>query len=171
MRHRRVTTKRFEALFAYSPSGLCYLAVDGSGEALERWCRAHLPGYEVVHDRSLAPDLAADLKAFARGREAAFDVRLDLRGTAFQLEVWRELRRIPRGRTRSYGEVAARIGRPTAVRAVGGANARNPVALVVPSHRVVGGGGLDAFAYAGTLGSADRKREFLELEGALVECE
>jgi methylated-DNA-[protein]-cysteine S-methyltransferase len=93
----------------------------------------------------------------------AFDVPLDPRGTPFQLAVWRALRAIAAGATRSYAEVAASIGAPQALRAVGAAIGRNPVSIVVPCHRVIGrDGGLTGYA-----GGLDRKRALLALEGAL----
>ena len=88
-------------------------------------------------------------------------VPLDLRGTPFQLEVWEALRTIPRGETRTYTEVAAAVSRPRAVRAVGRACGANPVALLVPCHRVVATGGLGGYA-----GGLERKQALLELEGA-----
>jgi len=85
---------------------------------------------------------------------------LDIRGTAFQQQVWRALQKIPAGRTRSYAEVARSIGRPDAMRAVGSACGANPVALVVPCHRVVQtGGGLGGYRWG-----VERKRELLEAE-------
>lgn len=85
-------------------------------------------------------------------------------GTPFQRRVWEELRTIPRGSTVTYGELASRIGRPGAARAVGAAVARNPVSIVVPCHRVVGGDG----SLTGYAGGVERKRAILEIEGALV---
>jgi AraC family transcriptional regulator of adaptative response/methylated-DNA-[protein]-cysteine methyltransferase len=87
---------------------------------------------------------------------------LDIRATAFQQRVWRELQRIPRGTTRSYSEVARRIGRPHAARAVARACATNPVALLIPCHRVVRGDGDVGGYYWG----ASRKRALLNIEGA-----
>ena len=104
------------------------------------------------------------LEAYFRGEIDALDgVAVDPGGTAFQREVWSELRRIPAGSTASYSQIAAAIGRPTAVRAVGLANARNPVAVVVPCHRVVG---LDG-SLTGYAGGLERKRWLLEHEGCL----
>ena len=85
---------------------------------------------------------------------------LDVRATAFQQRVWQELQKIPRGSTRTYADVARRIGRPTAARAVARACATNPVAIVVPCHRVVREDG----ALGGYAWGADRKRALLELE-------
>jgi methylated-DNA-[protein]-cysteine S-methyltransferase len=81
------------------------------------------------------------LREYFSGARTAFDVPLDLHGTEFQVATWRSLAEIPFGKTISYGEQAASIGRPKAVRAVGGANGRNPVAIVLPCHRVIGANG------------------------------
>ena len=98
---------------------------------------------------------------FERGERRAFDLPLSLRGTGFQRAVWAELLRIPFGATSTYGEVARRVGRPAAVRAVGAAVGRNPVSVIVPCHRVLGADG-SLTGYAGGLG---RKRALLSLEG------
>ncbi|MBI1358301.1 MAG: methylated-DNA--[protein]-cysteine S-methyltransferase [Acidobacteria bacterium] len=105
------------------------------------------------------------LRAYFGGDLGAIDrIAVDAAGTAFQKQVWRLLREIPTGRTTSYGELAARLGKPAASRAVGLANARNPVAVVVPCHRVIGAGG-HLTGYAGGL---ERKRWLLRHEGALL---
>ncbi|MBE0417672.1 MAG: methylated-DNA--[protein]-cysteine S-methyltransferase [Coriobacteriia bacterium] len=90
------------------------------------------------------------------------DVPLDLRGTRFQLAVWEALTEIPAGSTASYSELAKRIGRPTAVRAVAGACGANPVGVVVPCHRVIGADG----SLTGYASGIERKRALLEREGA-----
>jgi methylated-DNA-[protein]-cysteine S-methyltransferase len=92
-----------------------------------------------------------------------FDLPLRPQGTPFQLAAWEALRRIPYGETRSYGEQAAAIGRATAARAVGAANARNRIVIVIPCHRVIGGDG----SLTGFAAGLSRKRELLRLEGAL----
>jgi len=100
------------------------------------------------------------LRAYFAGELREFDLALDMQGTAFQQEVWRELCSIPYGATRSYGFVAQAIGRPKAVRAVGAANGQNPVPIVVPCHRVIGaGGGLTGFG-----GGLPLKKFLLDLE-------
>ena len=83
----------------------------------------------------------SQLKEYFAGSRRSFDLPLDLRGTEFQVEAWNALAEIPYGRTASYGQQAASIGRPKAVRAIGGANGRNPVAIVLPCHRIVGADG------------------------------
>jgi methylated-DNA-[protein]-cysteine S-methyltransferase len=85
-------------------------------------------------------------------------------GTPFQRRVWQELRAIPRGETRTYGELAVRLGKPGAARAVGAAVARNPISIVVPCHRVVGADG----SLTGYAGGVERKRALLTIEGARV---
>ncbi|MFF5676027.1 methylated-DNA--[protein]-cysteine S-methyltransferase [Streptomyces hygroscopicus] len=100
------------------------------------------------------------LAAYFAGELTAFDLPLRLDGTPFQRRVWDELRRIPYGRTCSYGQLADRVGQPTASRAVGLANGKNPIGIIVPCHRVVGStGGLTGYG-----GGLDRKRRLLEFE-------
>ncbi|TCS93694.1 methylated-DNA--[protein]-cysteine S-methyltransferase [Pseudofulvimonas gallinarii] len=106
---------------------------------------------------------AAQLRDYFEGRRNTFDLPLSPRGTAFQRRVWDELLRIPYGRTISYGELARRVGNPSASRAVGAANGRNPLPIVVPCHRVIGTGG----ALTGFAGGLPIKAFLLRLEGAL----
>jgi O-6-methylguanine DNA methyltransferase len=104
---------------------------------------------------------SAELEAYFRGELRRFTVPLDLRGTPFQTEVWQALQRVPYGKTASYKEIAAAVGRPRAVRAVGGANNRNPVPIVVPCHRIVGADG----SLVGYGGGLPIKARLLALEG------
>lgn len=102
------------------------------------------------------------LNNYFEGKRQQFDLPLLMQGTVFQQQVWQALQRIPFGQTRSYSEIAQEIGAPTAVRAVGAANGRNPLSIVVPCHRVIGRQGhLTGFA-----GGLDAKRYLLELEQA-----
>jgi len=105
---------------------------------------------------------ANELRAYFAGVLRVFCVTLDMQGTDFQLSVWNQLLKIPYGETRSYGQVAEAVGRPKAVRAVGAANGSNPVAIVVPCHRVIGSGG----KLTGYGGGLPLKKKLLELEGA-----
>ena len=107
-----------------------------------------------------AAALADELDAYLRGQLTAFSAGLDLAGTPFQLEVWEQLRRIPYGEVRSYGQVAATIGRSDAVRAVGAANGANPVPVLVPCHRVIGSTG----KLVGFGGGIEWKRRLLAIE-------
>ncbi|WP_044367108.1 methylated-DNA--[protein]-cysteine S-methyltransferase [Streptomyces natalensis] len=102
----------------------------------------------------------AQLRAYFRGELTAFDVPLELRGTPFQRRVWASLCTIPYGETVTYGALAQRLGAPSAARAVGLANGRNPVGIIVPCHRVVGSDG----SLTGYGGGLDRKRRLLEFE-------
>lgn len=104
--------------------------------------------------------LASELADHFAGVRRVFTVPLDLRGTAFQLRVWEELLQIPYGQTLSYGELAVRLGDPKLARAVGAANGMNPVSILVPCHRVIGGHG----TLTGYAGGLDRKRKLLDLE-------
>lgn len=124
----------------------------------------HLPSSAALGDRddTVQPALREQLTAYFAGQLREFDVPLAAAGTPFQQAVWSALRRVPYGTTCTYGELAAAIGRPTAVRAVGAANGRNPVCLVVPCHRVVGSTG----ALTGYAGGTERKAFLLDLERA-----
>lgn len=104
-----------------------------------------------------------ELEEYFAGTRRAFDFPLDLRGTDFQVACWRALLAIPYGETRTYADIARAVGRPQGFRAVGMANNRNPVAIVVPCHRVIASDG----ALCGYGGGLDIKRKLLELEGAL----
>lgn len=113
-----------------------------------------------------APDLAAcgtQLAEYFAGKRTEFDLPLAPQGSEFQQRVWREIARVPYGKTISYGELAARAGAPGQARAAGAATGRNPVSLVIPCHRIVGSDG----SLTGYAGGLERKRELLELEGVL----
>lgn len=106
----------------------------------------------------------AELEEYFAGQRREFTFPLDLRGTEFQLACWRALQQIPYGETRSYADIARAVGRPQGFRAVGMANNRNPIAIVVPCHRVIASDG----SLCGYGGGLDIKRKLLELEGALT---
>jgi methylated-DNA-[protein]-cysteine S-methyltransferase len=109
-------------------------------------------------------DIARQLEEYFAGARRTFEVPLELAGKPFEQRVWAALREIPYGTTVSYGEIARRVGEPTAARAVGLANGRNPIALIVPCHRVIGAdGGLIGFG-----GGLERKRFLLDLEAGVM---
>lgn len=112
----------------------------------------------------LLRETAAQLDAYFEGRLRTFELPLAPTGTEFQLQVWQGLREIPYNVTISYGELARRVGNPKAVRAVGLANGRNPISIIVPCHRVVGANG----SLTGYGGGLDRKRFLLDLEAGTV---
>jgi methylated-DNA-[protein]-cysteine S-methyltransferase len=113
----------------------------------------------VLDEQALAP-LTRQLEEYFARKRHKFEVELAPSGTPFQLEVWRALCEIPYGETASYGEIAATVGQPGAARAVGGANNRNPIAIIIPCHRVIGAGG----SLTGYGGGLPRKRRLLALE-------
>jgi methylated-DNA-[protein]-cysteine S-methyltransferase len=110
-------------------------------------------------------EASRQLDEYFNGKRRAFDLPLEFRGTDFQRSVWNALLKIPYGETRTYGQIAEQIGNPTAVRAVGAANGRNPISIIAPCHRVIGmtgsltgfGGGLDAKAYLLSLEAPQRQ--------------
>jgi len=156
-----------------TPIGEMLLVIDGEGSL----CAADFHDYEDRMLRLLrlyqpsgalrparAPDVMRDaLAAYFAGETGALD-RIEVRtgGSAFQQKVWRALRTLPAGRTTTYGRLAARIGAPKAIRAVGAANGANPVSVVVPCHRLIGANG----RLTGYGGGLDRKRWLLAHEGA-----
>jgi methylated-DNA-[protein]-cysteine S-methyltransferase len=118
------------------------------------------PGPDWRRDDARFADLARQLEQYFAGDRTTFDVELRPAGGEFEREVWAELVRIPYGQTASYGELASRLGRPTAARAVGAANGRNPIAVIVPCHRVIGSDG----SLTGYAGGLQCKRALLDLE-------
>jgi methylated-DNA-[protein]-cysteine S-methyltransferase len=122
----------------------------------------HRPPEETfgARDDTLFAEAEEQLKAYFAGDLEEFTVELRLNGTPFQRTVWDELRRIPYGQTRTYGQLADALGAPTASRAVGLANGRNPIGIIVPCHRVIGASG----SLTGYGGGLERKRRLLDFE-------
>jgi methylated-DNA-[protein]-cysteine S-methyltransferase len=150
-----------------SPLGpLTLRARDGVLDGLYMVDHRHGPGPDELGERvaDAVPAAREQLAAYFTGQLREFSLEVGLRGTAFQQRVWAALQEIPYGETCSYGELAVAIGQPTAVRAVGLANGKNPVSIVVPCHRVVGANG----SLTGYGGGMERKHALLELEGADV---
>jgi methylated-DNA-[protein]-cysteine S-methyltransferase len=147
------------ATIIQSPVGLLQLQSDGraiTGVSLEASPGRGLPG----QPHALLDRAAEQLQAYFAGELTQFDLPLHLEGTPFQESVWEALRSIPYGETISYAELAQRVGRPTAIRAVGTANGRNPISIIVPCHRVINtGGGLGGYS-----GGLPHKRTLLDLE-------
>jgi methylated-DNA-[protein]-cysteine S-methyltransferase len=156
-----------------APSPVGRLALTGDARALdglylldagERSARVR-PGW--IRQEGLFNAAAEQLEEYFAGRRTVFDLPLRPRGTPFQLAVWAELMRIPYGKTVSYGGVAAALGKsPVASRAVGLANGRNPISIIVPCHRVIGADG----SMTGYGWGVDRKQWLLRHEGALAEA-
>jgi methylated-DNA-[protein]-cysteine S-methyltransferase len=132
------------------PAGLRELRFPGKGGGLD----------EARRDPEALAGAVTQLDEYFAGRRQRFDLTLDLVGTRFQLAVWHALLDIPYGTTLSYGDVGRALGRPDRVRAVGAANGRNPIAIIVPCHRVIGADG----SLTGYGGGLHRKRALLDLE-------
>ena len=154
----------FYTTFA-SPVGPLLLVSDGASlTGLHTDNDKHRPAIQAdwVRDDSAVPfaRTIAQLRAYFDGSLTGFDLPLAPQGTELQMRVWRELRNIPFGETISYAELARRIGRPTATRAVGHSNARNPISIIVPCHRVIGADK----SLTGYAGGLERKRMLLAHE-------
>ena len=140
------------------------VGVKSNGLASSLIARWEKSGIRVKPGSGCNDNAARELDAYFSGKLLRFTVPLDLRGTDFQRAVWEQLCAIPYGETRTYGQVAAALGRPSASRAVGRANNTNPVAVLVPCHRVIGAGG-NLVGYAGGL---HRKQALLDLEARIA---
>jgi methylated-DNA-[protein]-cysteine S-methyltransferase len=151
--------------YCASPLGKLKLVASETGLIAILWendnpRRVPLTGLVEDNDQKILVETERQLKEYFSGKRNEFSIPLDMRGTAFQKDVWRALQAIPFGTTLSYGQIAKQLGRPTASRAVGAANGRNPISIVVPCHRVIGSSGkLTGFA-----GGLDAKVHLLNLE-------
>ena len=139
-----------------SPIGL--LTLIGTGEALTSIC-FDTPGYPFNPSPLLLKALS-ELREYFAGERREFDIPLAPEGTEFQQKVWKALEEIPYGETRSYGEIAQAVGSPRAARAVGLANNKNPIPIMIPCHRVIGADG----AMTGYAGGVENKQFLLKLE-------
>jgi methylated-DNA-[protein]-cysteine S-methyltransferase len=152
-----------------TPIGSLKLVGNGAGLAAILWendkpRRVRLGSLtEDKHD-SVLTETERQLAEYFRGRRTVFQIPLAFSGTSFQLRVWHALLTIPYGETRTYSQVAQQIGHPSAVRAVGAANGRNPISVVAPCHRVVGASG----ALTGFAGGLEAKRYLLDLEARVL---
>jgi len=155
-----ITTTRVHVDIESAVGWLRLAESNGALCAVEFLDRRDAPAHGSVADERACGTARRQLAEYFEGKRRTFDLPLAPDGTAFQRRVWEELCRIPYGDTISYRELAARIGQPTAMRAVGLANGRNPIAIVVPCHRVIGADG----SLTGYGGGLDRKRYLLGLE-------
>ena len=146
-----------QMLIAATRKGICRLTFDDSVNSLRRF----FPNATIVEDSGGLKELVEGALAAIESPLACRELPIDVAGTAFQEAVWRELRKIPAGETRSYAQIAAAIGQPKAVRAVGTANGDNHVAVLIPCHRVIRSDG----SLGGYAGGLDRKRKLLAAEG------
>jgi AraC family transcriptional regulator of adaptative response/methylated-DNA-[protein]-cysteine methyltransferase len=144
-------------LIAATTKGICRLTFEDSEASLRRY----FPNATLVQDNGGMAELVQGALTAIDRPAAAPDLPIDVAGTAFQEAVWRELRKIPLGETRSYAQIAAAVGKPGAVRAAGSANGQNHVAVLIPCHRVVRSDG----SLGGYAGGLERKRKLLAVEG------
>jgi len=153
VKYRYIDSPIGEILLAGDDHGLHYIGFpEGKGRILPQpdWTRSH----------TAFADAAQQLSEYFQGRRRSFDLKLSPHGTGFQLAVLQALQTIPYGETRSYADIARAVGKPNAVRAVGAANGRNPLPIVIPCHRVIGSNG----SLTGFGGGLDTKRFLLDLE-------
>lgn len=146
--------------YCYVETPIGELLVAGTAEALRvvsfpEGSRRRQPEADWIYSEKPFERVRRQLTEYFAGERREFDLPLEPAGTEFQLEVLDELRKIPYGETTSYGEIARRIGRPKAVRAVGAANGRNPIPIIIPCHRVIGAGG-DLTGFGGGLATKER---------------
>ena len=165
----RVTIKDLEVelTVASTSMGLCWLGLGPSIEeeqTLRTWASRWLPECSLIRKREPNGEAIRQLQEYLAEKRKAFTIPLHQIGTPFQRRVWEELLRIPYGETRSYGEIATKVENLKGQRAVGMANHRNPIGVMVPCHRVIGKNG-NLTGYAGGL---DIKQRLLELEGAIL---
>lgn len=149
-------------LVAVSSKGICAVLIDDSPDDLVADLKIRFPQYFIKRNDVAIQEMAEAVVTYIDQPKGKFDGRLDMRGTEFQRKVWNQLRRIPAGKTASYSEVATRLNTPNAVRAVATACAANPLAVVIPCHRVVRSDG----TLSGYRWGVERKRKLLETEGA-----
>lgn len=149
-------------IFIDTPVGKIGIAADDAAITRVFFSDGSSPGGSREMKTPLLDRAALQLREYFDGRRREFDLPLSPRGTEFQRKVWDALTKIPHGQTRTYGQIAASVGNPKASRAVGGANNRNPIAIVIPCHRVVGANG----SMVGYAFGTEIKERLLELEKA-----
>jgi O-6-methylguanine DNA methyltransferase len=153
-----------EVCIASTETGVCQIALpEESEEDFFGWLKARFSPQNVIEDKDKNEGVLAELESYLAGDLREFQSPLDLRGTEFQMKVWREVKAIPYGTTCSYRDIAERIGHPRAYRAVGAANGANPIPIIVPCHRVIGRDG----SLTGYGGGLTVKERLLRLEGAI----
>lgn len=146
-----------------SPCGLCHIEFGSFKDReafLLKWAGRYYPEHRLQYSSASLAEAAGQLAEYFAGIRQSFELTLDMQGTDFQLKVWGALQEIPYGQTLSYKAIAEMIGQPRAVRAVGGANNKNPLPIIVPCHRVIGSGG----AMVGYGGGLPIKESLLKLE-------
>lgn len=154
-----------QVLVAATERGICFVAFGDDARALRGQLAAEFPAAEIGPDVGILEEWVDEVLRRVEGRAPSRDLPLDVRATAFQRQVWQALAAIPRGETRTYAQIAAILGRPSAYRAVGRACATNPASIVIPCHRAVrGDGGLAGYRWG-----VARKARLIEAERGAAE--
>ncbi|MBU9720857.1 MULTISPECIES: methylated-DNA--[protein]-cysteine S-methyltransferase [Bacillaceae] len=146
--------------------GICFIefgSMKDTISCIETWLKKKFMNVSLERNEEELKQAFEQLNEYFRGQRTNFDLPLDLIGTRFQTLVWNKVREIPYGVTKSYKQIALEIGAPKAVRAIGGANNRNPIPVIIPCHRVIGSNG----SMVGYGGGLDKKEQLLRLEGAI----
>ena len=158
---KKTETKNY---FTYSLKKIKVLITEENNAVTGVYFGAEIPAGFVKAETPLIKKAAGQIEEYLDGKRKKFSLPLEMHGTEFQMDVWRALQTIPYGETRSYKEIAEMVRRPKAVRAVGMANHRNPISIIVPCHRVIGHNG----KLTGYGGGLPLKQRLLELEQASV---
>ncbi|CAM3780485.1 methylated-DNA--[protein]-cysteine S-methyltransferase [Marinicrinis lubricantis] len=161
IRWTQISIEPWQLYIAASPDGLCYIgSPHGSFEEAARCIQKVFPVHSLIRDEHTLQPFAEQIIQYAKGKLQQFTFPLDLKGTPFQLTVWKSLCCIPYGHSVSYSDIAEQIGKLSAVRAVGTAIGANPLLIAVPCHRVIGKNG----ALTGYRGGIEMKSKLLQLE-------
>ncbi len=164
-----ISGTNYDITMGTTSQGLCWLSLGRvleEEQALKLWVKRWFPDQQLFRQRQATnTKLIEEIKEYLTTKRQEFTVPLHQRGTPFQLRVWQELSRIPYGETCSYADIAARVGCPKGSRAIGMANNKNPIAIVVPCHRVIGKNG----SLTGYGGGLDLKEKLLRLEGVKIQ--
>ena len=146
-----------------SKFGLLYLVASEKGLKGVYWEKQNIPFLKTLEDSKILKNAVKELDEYFCGKRKSFKTKFDLNGTPFQLKVWNELMKIPFGKTYSYKEIALKIKNPKAVRAVGSANGKNPICIIIPCHRVISHNG----KLGGYSGGLSFKEKLLKHEKSL----
>lgn len=143
--------------------GICKIefgSLENKAPMIQSWAKKQMMPCELKKNQEMTRAALIQLQEYFQGKRQTFDVPLSLHGTPFQVKVWKALQAIPFGETRSYRDIARAVGQPKAVRAIGAANNKNPIPIIIPCHRVIGSNG----SLVGYGGGLDKKEWLLEFE-------
>ncbi len=159
----KINVDNWSLYLATTEKGVCFIGRHFND--LAQWLNKKHPGSKLIEDPGKIAAYANQLEEYFTGRRKVLDLPLDMMGTSFQKAVWQELQKIPYGETASYAEIAERVGKPKAVRAIGGAVGANPILIAVPCHRVIRKSG----ELGGYREGLSMKRKLLKLENMNID--